>query len=500
MNIIIIQFLYLYFFTSQISCKTVFFKFNEFYDNNTQLSEYQYQNLNLNTKDEDIIFYSDLYNNLLYTIISIGEPNQSMLSFFNLDTNIFVINNQENCYKMNEYNYSYTKSESSEIIKKIEGDDYYPGYLIINDSIKINTIEKNKKLIEEVKDFQFKYELPKRSWGEEDKRDKIFCAEIGFQINKEKKIWAKFIKHLKDNNVINSYKLTFNYSLIANEGYFYIGDYPHEYAPNDFDESQLISTYIKPKSSFSQFRIIMDNIYIKINETERIKISYNEVYFHIELGLIECPMDYYNYIKNIFFKEYLNNSICSIRTMTKDLNYYNMIICEDKDTFKIKNFPSLYLYHSELNKTFILDYNDLFEHKNNKYYFYIIYSTFSGSYWKLGKPFFKKYQITLDLDSKRIIFYNNNNNINNDNSKDNNNYVFDIKDILLIILCLIFFITIFIFIYLYVTKIKKERKKRANELNDDEYEYNGIDNKNSENNQIMEDNNKEGEYKSYAIN
>ena len=39
----------------------------------------------------------------------------------------------------------------------------------------------------EILDFQFKYEKPKRSWGKDDVLNKIYCAEIGFLINKEKK-------------------------------------------------------------------------------------------------------------------------------------------------------------------------------------------------------------------------------------------------------------------------------------------------------------------------
>ena len=465
--------LYFYFKILQITCKTVILKFNRLYDNVVQTE-------NLNIMNQDISFYSQLYDNILYTIFRIGEPNQLILGIFNYDSNVFEINSNEICNKQNDYNYSYTNSKTSEIISKIEGDAYFPGSLIINDTISIDVIENNQKKTEIIEDFQFKFEEPRKSWGKDDILNKLFCADIGFQINREKKVWSKLLKQLKQNNLIDSYKITMNYSS-DNEGYFYIGNFPHEYDQSNFKEFQLISTYAIPRASFCQFRILMEDVYSMVNETKKFVISYKEVFFHLELGLIECPVDYFNFIKNVFFKDYLNKSICSLEYMTKNLNNYYMITCEDDISFDLKSFPGINFYHSELNKTFVLDYNDLFHHENNKYYFLIIYSTFSGSYWKLGKPFLKKYQITLDLDSKLIYFYDSfkkYNKENNDKIEDGDLYTINLKEILLITLCCFLFVILFVVL---IKGIKKSRKKRANELKDDEYDYTGSDNINTDN-------------------
>ena len=474
MNFINIHFLlYFYLKIFQIACKTVILKFNRFYDNVVQTE-------NLNIMNQDISFYSQLYDNILYTIFKIGEPNQLILGIFNYDSNVFEINSNEICNKKTDYNYSYTNSKTSEIISKIEGDAYFPGSLIINDTIIIDLIENNQKKTEIIEDFQFKFEEPRKSWGKDDIFNKLFCADIGFQINREKKVWSKLLKQLKQNNLIDSYKITMNYSS-DNEGYFYIGNFPHEYDQYNFKEFQLISTYAIPRTSFCQFRILMEDVYSIINETKKFIISYKEVFFHLELGLIECPVDYFNFIKNVFFKDYLNKSICSLEYMTKNLNNYYMITCEDDISFDLKSFPGINFYHSELNKTFVLDYNDLFHHENNKYYFLIIYSTFSGTYWKLGKPFLKKYQITLDLDSKLIYFYDSfkkYNKENNDKIEDGDLYTINLKEILLITLCCVLFVILFVVL---IKGIKKSRKKRANELKDDEYDYTGSDNINTDN-------------------
>ena len=448
------------------------------------------QDIDFMNKDKSI--FSDLYDYLLYTIINIGEPSQLMLGIYNPETNIFEINSNDHCKNNNNYNYSYINSNSFKIIRKEEGDYYSPSYLIINDSIQVDIIEKNEKKTENIKDFQFKFvKFKQNPWGKKDTSDRLYCAELGFLINREKKTWSNFIKFLKDKNVTESYKVTMNYTN-NNEGYFYIGDFPHEYDMNNFKEFKLISTYTIPRASFSQFRIIMDDVYVPINETINYNISYTEVFFNLDLGLIVCPMDYFNFIKSYFFKDYLNKSICTLESMSKNLNNYYMIICNDDKKFSIQSFPSIHFHHFELNKTFILDFNDLFYHKNNKYYFLVIYSSFSSSYWKLGKPFLKKYQITLDLDSKKIYFYDNTIKGNDDGNSDGNdgkkdekkNNSLDLKDILLISFCSILCICL---VVVLIKLLKRNRKKRANELKDDDYEYKGIDtnNQNNEENQII---------------
>ena len=440
----------------KILSKVAILQFNELYNNNTDLL--MLQNNKLLSSEEDKTYFLDLYNNYIYTIISIGTPEQKMMGIFNPDTNIFSISDQEKCSLRMEYNYSLLSSNSSVVIKKIEEDDYF-SYSLVNETIRIYLKENNTIKLEEISDFQFRYEEPRR-WKKEDETNKFFCADIGLQLNEEKKVWAIFIKQLKDKNLIDSYTITLNYSNIHG-GFFYIGEYPHEYAPDIFNKSNLVTTYAIPKQSFSQFRIIMESIYIQINKEDKIKIRSNEVYFHLESGLIICATDYFNIIKNLFFDQYLNNSICQMKLMTKNLNSYNIIVCEDNNKFDIKSFPSLIFYHSELNFHFSLNYNDLFEKKNNKYYFLIVYSSFSASYWKIGKPFLKKYQITLNLDAKSINFYNNTFNekvdIDDDMKKNNKNYL----NIILITVCAVLCIILFVVSYLFIKKNKRRKEKKS---------------------------------------
>ena len=140
MNFFYIHFLlYIFFYITQIACKTVIMKFNQFKDNLSKL-----ENIN-----SDISIYSQLFDYILYTIINIGVPNQEVFGIFNSASNIFVINTDDNCNKNTYYyNYSFVNSKTSKIIYKVEGDEYAPGYLIINDSIKFDCIEKNERKTE----------------------------------------------------------------------------------------------------------------------------------------------------------------------------------------------------------------------------------------------------------------------------------------------------------------------------------------------------------------
>ena len=132
-----------------------------------------------------------------------------------------------------------------------------------------------------------------------------------------------------------------------------------------------------------------------------------------------------------------------------------MIYYCDKD-IDIKNFESIKFYSKEANFTFILDYKDLFQLYNNKFVF-LSFFYFSYSIWKLGEIFQKKYKMYIDIDNKLFGFYIN---------YINNNYVNLYVVVIFVLITIIFLLSFF----LYFSIIKKPRKIRANEL-DDNYEY-----------------------------
>ena len=109
-----------------------------------------------------------------------------------------------------------------------------------------------------------------------------------------------------------------------------------------------------------------------------------------------------------------------------------------------------------MNYTFEIDLKDLFYTLNDMKYFLILFPVQHSYDWKLGLPFFKKYNLYFDLDKKIIGIY-----------KNIKTFSFNFVIFLVIILIAII-IGMGIFIY-HILK-KKTRKIRANELNDD-FEY-----------------------------
>ena len=110
------------------------------------------------------------------------------------------------------------------------------------------------------------------------------------------------------------------------------------------------------------------------------------------------------------------------------------------------------------NYTFNLTHEDLFYELEDRKYFLVLFYTDYRSliYWILGEPFLRKFQIVFDQDKKLIGIYK--------PSKGSGGlgYWWILIVASVIIACLLAYIVIFV--------LKKPRKKRALEL-DDDYEY-----------------------------
>ena len=225
------------------------------------------------------------------------------------------------------------------------------------------------------------------------------------------------------------------------------------------------------------WEIKFDEIYY---ESNNIKYSFNSSLtgqFLIDYNYIICNIDYFDSIKNNFFNKYINENICYIdknetikKKKKKDIEMINVIIC-DKSRFRdINKFPTLYFMHRELNKTFVFNYKDLFQEIGNSLVFSIVLDENEKYHWAFGRMFLKKYQFVFDNDQKTITYIqtiNVNEEDNETNDKDNKDFIITLLKILIII-CLFGGFGLGLF---FGKKIwDKNKKKRANELNDD-YDY-----------------------------
>ena len=143
---------------------------------------------------------------------------------------------------------------------------------------------------------------------------------------------------------------------------------------------------------------------------------------------------------------------------------FNYIVCEK--SFNIKKFPEISFYHTELDYIFTLSYEDVFISFNNKIYFLCINETQSNERWRLGKPFFKKYNIIFDHNLKTIGIYGNIN-------KTSVNWVL-LEWIVVIILFIIFALLAYTLIRRYRLNHYKtfEKRIKTDELSDNFNENN----------------------------
>ena len=280
------------------------------------------------------------------------------------------------------------------------------------------------------------------------------------------------------------------------DGEIIIGIEPHEYQPLVYKELnyRTINSYLNEVSEYfpmyenNHFGILFNSIYFynnnDISSGNEIKIknpSSMDGFFSLNFGMIQSPQEYMTLIRNNFFDKY------PCKKVTFSL-YYFTFVCEKSQintNLFIKSFPTLYFKHIDLNYIYELTSKELFVEENNKLYFMIYSSDTLELRWNFGEIFLKKYFFTFNQNKKSIGFYEN----MKDNSEDSNynKNIDDKNNIGLIILFIgigLIVINVIIGIFIWKKVCGNNRKKRANELNDDNYDYLA---ENSNNNRIIDD-------------
>ena len=163
-------------------------------------------------------------------------------------------------------------------------------------------------------------------------------------------------------------------------------------------------------------------------------------------------------------------------------DYFHFYHC-DKD-INIENFPILTLYQQNLNYTFELTSNDLFEDIGDRKYFLVNFANNNDKKWILGKPFLKKYNFTYNFDSKTVsLFYGL-------KKEDSGNSDTPFNKLWIYIIIALVIISILIGVIIIIAK-KIPRKKRVNELEENfDYKEKKEDNNNEINNKENENQNK----------
>ena len=315
-----------------------------------------------------------------------------------------------------------------------------------------------------------------------------------------------FLYELKKAKVINKMIWTIKFNSKYN-GEFIIGDdlskYNEDKYPNEFYKTIYLDL---------QYSISFDSIYAlnktnnktqNINDSKSIN-TIRKASININSGVIIGTSEYKNFIDNNFFNNLIKKNICQVDCVDDYLiyscNVEFIVLANPRNPTSnyYSKFPDLIFKSTKLEYNFVLNNNDLFEQIFGKYYFLIIFknnATITGNdFWYLGEPFYRKYAFSINLDSKTIGFYlnegangrkanrTNNDKINsteddddvnknntNDNKSMNKILKYSIEIIIVIIIALLAY-------YIGVT-VNQKRKKRANELKDENYEYMPEENK-----------------------
>ena len=390
----------------------------------------------------------------IYTSFEMGYPEQKIDS---------IIDFQNSKYFM-IYNYSITRNSTfnislSKTFSKISNDisitESNTSYLASDDFYFYSDINcQNKK----------KYESLPILFPNGKKTS--LSPIIGLQIEKENKS-LNFINILKSKNIITNYFWSIKFKNI-NEGIIVVGDLPHNYDKNNYEEKNLhfINTYsVKNK--------IYWGIHISSIKFSGLTISDN-MPGRIEPKILEIigSYEYIISIEKLFFQNYIdNNKICRRIWDIIEGEEIFRFICE-KDKFNktdIDEFPPLTLINVEMNYSFIFYGKELFQEKEDKIIFQIVAKNGrTDGEWILGRIFLSKYQVIFDNENNLVGLYKINNENTQNGNKNKNLNLF----IILIILIIILLFLIGSFIYIIYTKklICKSRKKRFPEL-DDGFEY-----------------------------
>ena len=426
--------------------------------------------------NSDIFIY--WAKNILYTTTLMGTPPQNITLLLNsqsFGSSIF--------YHMCDVpisSYEKEKSSSYFLVKYINSYSTMKNASLINETIYLYSDLTTKEL-KPYKPFTIVYsQNEKEEQGNSYEYHTNTCMNIGFQlswINLHERETNLILQLKKDLQVIETQDFTLEY-LTKNEGRIIIGIEPHFYDKEKYYEKQYRISYAVSNEGINQrdFFLNFDNIFVNYKNKFSGKI-FNEsislvksAKIMIDSGMVSAPRGYKEIIDRIFFNDLIKEGKCYKGETNDYYSYFCDKIYEDEIR---NNFPNIYFDMKQFHKIFELTYGDLFRIKNDKIYFLVYFRQINfGNFFEFGKIFLQKYSFTFNPQSKMIGYYN----FDLPGGKKAKEKNKEKKFFENIYIWIGIFIAIFIFGILgfLFGKIMyyKVRKKRVNEVEDDNYDYN----------------------------
>ena len=279
---------------------------------------------------------------------------------------------------------------------------------------------------------------------------------------------------MKHKNLISNLIFSIKYDS-DDKGKLYIGTYPHIIDSNKYKENYF--TIDNAAQIFTKIEWALNFQEIKLGTN--IIESNCKTFLYLEIGYIIGTKKFFDFLLSLdIWKKYFNNNKChktkfNIDDYEKNIvdsklaDEYTLYYCDkDIDVTKI-NIGELTFFDKAMSYSFNFSFSELWEEKSDCKYFKIIQHNYYNDYWYFGKPFFKKFQMVFDYDNKKIGLYTQilENEQTDNNNKKQNIYIY----ILIIIGLVIIIVGLIIILMKYYKKFSK--RKRANELLDDNYDY-----------------------------
>ena len=412
------------------------------------------------TTDRSTTFMFCYFPNKIETKIKIGTPYQEISLRIKTLLSPISINSVQmgtiNIIRFNETN-------SSSYISLSDTPTYFGENDFINAIKSKDTINFNNKLI--LNNITFLLGIKENLYRSEAGILGLNIPEFDRRIQE-----IGFIKQLKQRDLIQKNTYYIKYNETNEDGDLIIGSLPHEIDSKKYDEKK-----------YDEFNaeIVSSTMGLKVTESyygETLMDCEFKVELAIEDNFIRGSEEIKNILYKIFFEEKITRNICqsSIFSYIDNENKY-FYYCSKK--LNLSEFKNITLYIDGSDLKIELSYKDLFYEYKNNYYFMMYFDTKPYShFFRLGKILFKKYILVFNHDNKKIGYYRKENKIKDtkeENKKGNNKFFNQGLIQWIIIGILVFIVGVLSFILIYY-KPWKNRTKRANELQDDDYCYQGI--------------------------
>ena len=422
-----------------------------------------------------------------FTELEIGTPSQKIPLLVKFKTNDYVItsvhpskNNisdyyaNKSLYDFSESflkNYKYFDENSSETFesKSCQKRERYYRYED-NERIAAEETCPSNDILSLYNDLNMKEKINKNLYFDLVRymKDNV-TGLIGLSLNNNRRTPNSFLSILKKNNITDNYFWFFEFNSPKDEnGKLIIGATLDEIYGDKYDRDDL--NYAKGNTGYIYNTINFDKIFIK-NNSESIDLPKDKAELSYDINSIVASYDYKLYFQKIINdlkikQKCFNDTFEGCRDFLSSRDIFIFYYCKNepnvKDELKQIILP-IQFYSNELNYTFEITYDDILKEDGEYIFIKILFQQWGRS-WTFGKPFSLKYKFVFNPDIKQVGFYPK---YKTKKGLDIN-WKIVIEIFIIIGLCIIFSVLgIIVGKKLYGLK----RKKRANEMNDDDYEY-----------------------------